>query len=242
MNKFLPIFLIVTIFIVGCKKEEVTEKTDEVIVSKYAKYRVGVRKEKELKNWLATLEKAEKVDLLEETSGKNKKGKIVPIGRIRLAGDEVGYVELRHLADEVIVFTEDTKAYIRPTKGTKVVETIPKGKIGFVIREKGHWVQVWIGEINGKNITKEWVNGGYSSDKDLVLKATEYERAVVDLESKEQSVVENAKKLLEKVANGSSIFAMLAKEKLGVSEEPQEEEMQEKTEETSEEGQVEENM
>ena len=140
----------------GCKKKE--EKKDVPIAKKYAKYRITIRKDKDLKNWLATIEKAEEVDLLsEEEQATMQKGRkvILSIAKVKLADDSIGYIESRHLADKPIVFTTETNAYIRPTSGTKVRAKIPAGTIGFIIAEKGNWVQVFCGKIKGTWITKQ---------------------------------------------------------------------------------------
>ena len=176
MKKYISTIIALSlVFSLGCKKKE-EKKEEGPIAKKYAKYKVAVRKDKDLKNWLATLEKAEEVDLLsEEEVIVMKKGKkvILKIAKVNLADGSTGYVESRHLADKSIVFMEDTKALIRPTSGSKVHATIPKDTIGFIVGEKGNWVQVYVGKIDGKWVTKQWVNSGYSTDESLIADAKE---------------------------------------------------------------------
>ncbi len=209
-NLTIALFILSLIIPSSCKKEEESKP----ISKKYAKYRVPVRKDKELKDWLATLEKAEDVDLLKEEDHKNKKGKVLKLANVKLADDSIGYIESRHLADYPIVFTENTKALVRPTAGSKTFIIVPKGALGFVTAEKGPWAQIYIGKIKGKNVTRQWVDGGYIKDKYLVLKAKEYEAAIIALKDKSEEKRIEAKKTLSEIADGTSIIADLAKEKL----------------------------
>ncbi len=214
MNKIIFILLAALLIISpGCKKDKVAEQ-EVTIAKKYAKYRKAVYKDKEMTKWLATLAKAEDVSLLEEEEYKNSKDKSDTISKIKLADDSIGYVESRHLADKPIVFTKDTKAYVRPTSGSQLYATIPKGELGFIVEEKGLWAQVFIGEINGKNVTRQWVEDGYTSDENTVLEAKEYARALENIEKKDPAIKAEAEKNLERLSNGSSVIAELAKEKL----------------------------
>ena len=214
MTRF-SIALIAVFFIIslGCQKNK--EMGEEVsIAKKYAKYRVSVYKEKELKTWMATLEKAEDVSLLSEESYTDNKGRSKEISKIKLADDSVGYIESRHLADTPIVFTTNTKAFVRPTSGSRIFATIPKGELGFIIGEKGLWVQIYVGKIKDKNVTQQWVEGGYISDANVVLEAKQYALALSALEDKDSEKRSNAEKIFEDLSNGSSVIAEMAKEKL----------------------------
>lgn len=197
----------------GCKKTDKGEET--AIAKKYAKYPVAVKKDKNLDKWLATLAKAEDVSLLEELKHKTPKGKELELSKIKLADDSVGYVESRHLADSPIVFIEETDVYVRPTAGSRPYATIPPGTLGFITSEKGAWVQVFIGKVNGKNIYSQWVEKGYSADRDLILDAREYETAIEKLESGNETKISEAKETLNELKNKSNVIGRLAEEKLG---------------------------
>ena len=69
----------------GCQKGKDAEK-EVAIAKKYEKYRVSIYKEKEMKTWLATLEKAEDVSLLSEENYKDNKSKggLKEISKIKL--------------------------------------------------------------------------------------------------------------------------------------------------------------
>jgi hypothetical protein len=215
--KKIMIALIAMMFIIpcGCKKGGITGK-DSTLAKKYAKYKVQVSKDKELKIWLATLEKAEDVSLLEEEKYINPTGKTTEISKVKLADDSIGYIEPKHLADSPVVFTADTKAFVRPTSGSSIYAVIPKGELGFVIAEKGLWVQIYVGKINEKYITQQWVEGGYNNDPNLVLEAKQYAGAIAALNEKDAEKAAQAKSVLEKLAESNSVIAELAKSKLGI--------------------------
>jgi hypothetical protein len=212
MKRFLITLIAIALILPeGCKQKE-EEKAEGPIAKKYAKYRVAVRKDKDLKNWLATLEKAEAVDLLTEEKYTNEKGNQFDLSRVKLADDTLGYIESRHLADKPIVFTKETRSYVRPTSGSKVYMKISPGTIGFIIGEKGNWVQIYIGQIKGKWITKQWVEGGYSTDSTLLQEAKELEVAI-NLIKKEETMDKGIEKLKE-LADSTTEIALIAQDKL----------------------------
>lgn len=198
----------------GCKRDSAQQNPDEAVAKKYAKYRVAVRKEKELKTWLATLEKGEGVDLLGEEKIITPQGKELDVSRVRLADDSVGYVPTGHLADKVIIFTKESKAFIRPTVGTRVQGVIPQGTIGFVIGEKANWVQVYIGKVNGVWITSQWVSEGFVSDPQALVDARSYEGALELLASANEGKRAEGREKLESIARGTSVMAEIAGKKL----------------------------
>ncbi len=73
---FAMISVIIVLCAVSCKKDATEEQAaDAVLAKKYAKYRVAVRKEPELKTWVATLEKGEDIDLLIGNASSSEKRK-----------------------------------------------------------------------------------------------------------------------------------------------------------------------
>jgi lipoprotein LenA len=204
------------LFLPGCNKGDDAGK-EVTLAKKYAKFKAGVYKEAELKTWLATLEKAEDVNLLGEEKKTDSKGAVVEVSKVKLADDSVGYINSKQLADAPIVFVNETKAYVRPTSGSTVFAVIPKGELGFIIGEKGLWVQVYVGEINGKQVTQQWVETGYSNDPKIIIEAKDYISAVNALKEKDSEKAAQAKAGLEKLSEGTSVIADMAKEKLGLS-------------------------
>ncbi len=156
------------------------------------------------------------MSLLDEEKYTDSIGKTTEISKVKLADDSIGYIEPKHLADSPVVFTADTKAFVRPTSGSSIYAVIPKGELGFIIAEKGLWVQIYVGKINEKYITQQWVEGGYSNDPNLVLEAKQYSTAIAALNEKDAEKAAQAKSVLEKLAESNSVIAELAKSKLGI--------------------------
>lgn len=202
----------------GCKKKD-GETGDKSIAKKYALYQVTVYKDKDFKEWLATLEKAESVDLLKEEQYINLKKMQIDLSQVKLADGKEGYIDSKHLADKPIVFIEEsTRLFVRPNMGSKVFCTVPKGTIGFIKEEKADWVMVYVGNLDGKWVTGQWTKGGYSADENLVVEAKDYEAAMALLKEqkpeKRDAAQKTAKEKLSELAKGSSVIAALAKAKL----------------------------
>ncbi len=212
MKRLCLLFLACLVILTACKKEKAEEPKDVVLQKKYAKYPIRVYKDREMKKWLATLSKTEPVDLL-GTSDAMIKNKKVTIAEVKLSDDKKGFMNARHLADRPVVFTEDTKAHVRNNIGSRVAGTIPRGTIGFVIAEKGEWLQIYAGRVDGKWITKHWVKSGFSGDENLLLEARTYEDATAILNNKNSSdekQKEAETKLKEIEGSSTSFFRELA--------------------------------
>jgi lipoprotein LenA len=196
----------------SCKKDE--KKSERIGMKKYAKYRAAVYKDINFKEWLATLEKTESVEVL--NSEKNESGsRTIEIASIRLSDGKTGYINQDFLAEKPVVFTdENVKAYQRPDTGSTVVANIPKGTVGFIIDERADWVKVYVGNISGKWITGQWVRGGYNVDETLVQAARDYEIALNLLADKKDSSKKEAKDKLTELSTNSSVISELAKKKL----------------------------
>ncbi|PKL38011.1 MAG: hypothetical protein CVV44_12645 [Spirochaetae bacterium HGW-Spirochaetae-1] len=220
--KRIPVLVLILLISItpGCKKN--SPDSDEIsLAKKYARYSTPVYKDRELNTWLATLSKTESVDLLalEKVLIKNKP---VEIASVKLSDDSKGFVAAANLADRPLVFIEDTKAHVRNNEGSKVEATIPRGTIGFIMEEKGNWVQVYVGKIGEKYITKQWVQGGFSTETALILEARTYEEACSVLAKKKTEVKpelwEEALEKLQNLKSSSSIFAGLASDKMAALE------------------------
>jgi lipoprotein LenA len=219
MKKIVTIIIITLLTAgIGCKKEKPEVEEEMPLAKKYATVRIAVYKDKQFKNWLATLEKAEGVDLLAEEGKIPVEGKKEPVevAKIKLADDAIGYTRARFLADKPIVFVEEeVKLHIRPTATSKVYSEVPRGTIGFITGEKANWVQVFIGRLKGKWIEEKWAESGYSSDTDLIVDATMYEKAMALLDEKnKKKAKDEAMDILEDLAKSTTLFAELARTKI----------------------------
>jgi lipoprotein LenA len=219
MQKFILILCSLLIaFSSGCKRGD--QKTaDKSLARKYAMYQCAVYKDKELKEWLGTLEKAESVELLGEEKYINRKNIQLDLSRIKLADEKEGYLESKHLGERPIVFILDNvKAYVRPNAGSKVYCTIPKGTIGFIKEEKADWVMVYVGKLSDKFVSAQWVREGFSVEENLVLEAKDLESATGLLREQRPGKMEasqkEAREKLAELAKKTSLIGELAKAKL----------------------------
>lgn len=225
MKRVLVAFIALSLVIPSaCKKKE-EQKEEGPIAKKYAKYRVNVHKDKDLKGWIATLEKGEGVDLLSEEKYITDKRKEIDLAKVRLADDKEGYIDAKHLADKPIVFIKETPVFVRPTPGSRVYTKLPAGTIGFIIDEKGNWVQVYAGKIEGKWVTRQWAEGGYTTDTNTLLDAKELEVALQLI--KKDDTLEKGKEKLKELAEGTSEIAVIAQQKLDELEAAKKEEREE---------------
>lgn len=221
MKKYLiiPAVIFALAMIPACKKAQGPEADkDSSIAKKYAKYRVAVSKNIEGTTWLATLEKAESVDLLgEETYSDPKKKTARVMAKVKLSDDTEGYVDAQHLADQPIVFIgTDVKTYVRNNAASQVYTTIPQGTIGFVVERKADWVQVYVGKVGSLYVTQQWVNGGYSTDPEVIEQAKQLEEALAILsgENKKGKREDAIAKLREVADKNSSPLAGYAQQLL----------------------------
>jgi len=218
----LPILFLVFVTVISfsCKKEEQKPKEDVSLAKKYARYPAWVYKDVEQKKTLALLAKAEPVDLL-GTEKLQVKNSDIEMSKVKLSDDSIGYIKSSLLADKPIVFIEDTKCHVRNNIGSKVYHTIPRGTIGFVISEKGEWVQIFVGSIiegsSKKWIDEKWINGGYSTDQNLVLDARAYEDVCAILNAGPEKLtskkLDEVKEKLDQLAGATNLFSELAKTK-----------------------------
>lgn len=196
----------------SCGKKE--KKPEASVLKKYAKFRAAVYKDKNLKEWMATLEKTESAEVV-STEKIEAGAKTVEIASIKLSDGKQGYINHEFLAEKPVVFIdENVKAYQRPDVGSAVISPVPKGTIGFIIDEKADWVKIYIGNVGGVWITGHWVKGGYSVDENLVQSAKDYESAIALLASKKDSSKSEAKDKLTELSKGTSVIAELSRKKL----------------------------
>jgi hypothetical protein len=221
MKRYLAITgAILLVISLGCKKGKEEKKEDVSLAKKYAKWSIRVYKTNALKKQITFLSKGEPMDLLamEETA---LKGKQVETAKVKLTDDTVGYVKMSEVGDRPIIFTEKTKAYFRNNESSKVYFEIPKGTMAFVISEKGHWVQIFIGNIyyeSGKKkwVDKKWVNGGFSEQQDLIPDARNYEKSLmlINAAGSSEKQVNDARETLKKLLDSGNLYSELAREML----------------------------
>ena len=216
MKKFiytLSILFLGIALIQGCKKSDkqgVDPASGELI--KYAKFATAAYKDQELKTWGATLAKTEPVKL-QETLSVPVKGKPAEIAKVKLSDNTVLYVLAANLADKPVVFVEDTKAYERNNASSKVYAIIPKGTIGFILQENAEWIQVYIGQLEGKWITKQWVNSGFTAEEIRVHEAKLFEESAAILRNtaSKPDQKKQAEANLKDLSLSTGIFADMAR-------------------------------
>lgn len=220
MKKFIytaSVILLSIMLIHGCKKSDkqgLDVSPGDVV--KYAKSATAVYKDQELKTWGATLSKTEPVKLL-ETLNVPIKGIATEIAKVKLSDNTILFTQLKNLADKPVVFIEDTKAYVRNNASSKVFAIIPKGTIGFVLQENAEWIQVYIGQIDGKWITSQWVNSGFTSEDIRVQEAKLFEEsaAVLKKSDSKPDQKKQAEANLKDLTSTTGIFADMARNLLG---------------------------
>jgi len=213
----LSVIFLSLILIQGCKKGD--KQALDVApgdVVKYAKLSAAAFKDQELKTWGATLAKTEPVKLL-EIINVPVKGGTVEVAKIKLSDNTVLFITPKNLADKPVVFTEDTKAYVRNNASSKVYAIIPKGTIGFVLQENAEWIQVYVGQLDGKWITAQWVNSGFTTEDLRVQEAKLYEESAAILKNPVSKADQKklAEENLKNLSTSTGIFAEMALALLG---------------------------
>ena len=212
MKKFIIALTLISISTMYCKKKAEPKPAE---ISRFAKYAVGVFENQDLKKAITYLSKGEMVFVTEESSAnndpaqatakeKNKdktSGKIV---KVRLIDDKTGYMDEKHLSGEPLVITEEsTNVFQRPSLDSRKMGTLPAGTIAFTESVKNNWIQIYVGKIDGQWIAGYWINSGYSTDKNLLVTAKDFEKAVQDFNDKK----DGAEQTLHEIANGNPLFA-----------------------------------
>ena len=197
--------------IVACKDQGSNGlPTDEGPI-KHARLNVSVFKDEGLSTWGSNLSKTEPVILL-ETLKVQIKGKETEVAKVKLSDGNIFYINMRHLADKPVVFVEDTKAYVRNNISSRVFAIIPRGTIGFVTQEMDGWVQIYAGQIDGKWITQQWVNGGFTEEETKIREAKNYEESIAVLNNRasKQDQISRALAVLTDISNSGGMFAEMA--------------------------------
>jgi hypothetical protein len=212
MKRFIGI-LIIAGAIISCKEQKPQEPAIEepITEQKFAKFRIGVSKNTDLKKSFTVLAKAEAVEQLEILPAEDE---AKAVAKIKLSDESIGYVKAKHLAGQPVVFTEDTKAFDRNNPTSRVKQTIPKGSIGFIVGESDNWKRIYVGKIDDTWVTDEWVEGGYEVNSDLLLEARDLEEArntLLDEKAKDEAKSEALEKL-EKLKSSPTIIAQVAQD------------------------------
>jgi lipoprotein LenA len=216
----LTVLFLSFILIQGCKKgDKQGLDLDPGDVVKYAKFTTAVYKDQEMKTWAATLAKTEPVKLI-ETLNVPVKGVNTEIAKVKLSDNTVVFASAKNLGDKPLVFIEDTKAYVRNNASSKVYAIIPKGTIGFVLQENADWVQVYVGQLDGKWITAQWVNSGFTTEDLRVQEAKLFEESAAILKNSASKADQKkqAEDNLKNLSTSTGIFAEMAFALLGTSD------------------------
>lgn len=143
-------------------------------------------------DYVALLEKAEKVTLLGEEE-MEVKGKNRMIARVRLTDGKEGYLDRRHLASSaLVVLRDDLRLYRRPvvTSGrAKGEEFLTTGVVAFLENEEFqdvNWMEISGGSWNEGTYFRGWIRegDGVSENTDWVAGAVRFETIRNDLEKK----------------------------------------------------------
>lgn len=194
--------------------EEIEVQPEAAIA--YAKFRASVRKDKELKDWLANINKGESVNILQETEETDKKGKKRMVAYIELADGKKGYITRSWLGGTPFVALDNIRVFDKPDYASRVRATLKKGDIVFLEQENdaGNWFKIWAGKIDGVWITSHWIekSSNLSDATNAVIDARDYQEALSLLE--ENKTEEALKKLQALAEFGNSEFAEIGKQKL----------------------------
>ncbi|MDA3901066.1 MAG: SH3 domain-containing protein [Spirochaetes bacterium] len=209
----------------GCSKKEVSDEneSDTEIVdddgevedveldTKVAKFPASVRKDVELTEWVATLNTAEEVQLL-EVFDQEIKGKTYSLSRVRLSDDSEGYIRSDYLADYAVVIVSDkTPAFKRNNTTSGVAARLPVGTVAMVEEEKGGWLKITAGELpDGTKVYGKWIEKGFSNDKALVTEAVIIKNAIGVLAGSVKGDASIARDSLNKIASSGSELSSVA--------------------------------
>lgn len=230
MRKLFTIFVSFALVfsLTQCKSSKSNNgETDEItatpdVITAYVKFTASVRKDENLKDWLATLNKAESVKILNVIEVPNKKGKEkkTTVAHIELADGKQGYIKRSWLGGKPFVVLEKIRLFSQPDYASKVRATLEPGTIVFQEEadmetiEPTNWIKVWTGEIDGVWLTSQWIenNTKISAEQKLVIDARDYQDALDLLEKDKKD--EAIKKLKNLSEFSDSTFAKMAQEKL----------------------------
>ena len=220
MKQFIGILIIAGV-LVACKEQKPQEPVAEEPTSeqKFAKFRIGVSENPDLKKSFTVLAKGESVEQLEVLPSEDQDK---AVAKIKLSDNSIGFVKARHLGGQPVVFIKETNAFERPSATSRVKQTIPVGAIGFIMDEisdkEEEWVQIYVGKIEDTWVTDEWVDiygvASYEVNSTLLLEARDLEEArktLLDEKAKDEAKSEALEKL-EKLKSSSTVIAQVAKE------------------------------
>lgn len=192
----------------------------ETVVARYPVSVYGKKGSRERDDYVATLNKAEEVILLDIETLEGKKKEEQEYAKVKLSDGKTGYVENRHLAQEAVVITaKSLKIYKRPniTSGTGYGEEhIQPGLVAFIEDtdfENGEWFLISGSSGKGKYF-KGWTTAGEGVTRDLktVVSAVQLEKALEGLNKEDNSAaIEDLKSL---ASSAPSAIAKIAQSKL----------------------------
>lgn len=240
MQTFFRNFLFFTLlFSLSCKpsapKSDVGTTVPKATLTAYAKFTASVRKDKNLKEWLATVNKTEPVEIIDviEVPDKKNSEKKIAVAQVKLADGSQGYIKRSWLGGTPFVVLEKIRCFAQPDYASKVRATLEVGTILFQEEadietvEPSNWIKVWAGKIDGVWLTSLWVenNDKISNNSKVVIDARDYQDALDLIEKNKNDVA--IKKLKSLSEFSDSTFAQMALEQLEMLEAVQVEDIQE---------------
>lgn len=148
-TKALPaIALAVIAFTVSyCGKKKGDEKPTQQAKVSYAVYACGLYEKtdaKEASEWLNRAEMVTVLESVEVPNPKDKKKSKTWLKIERTTGKQ-GYVDPANFENKAFVVLRPVELFNINQASGKKVATVPPGKVGFVVEEKGEWVKVRFG-------------------------------------------------------------------------------------------------
>ncbi len=226
--RFLGILLILGAVISCDKNDSSSKKVSETMV---ARYRASVYKKPgsvKKEDWLATLEKAERVKIINIKNYPGaKEGKERELAEVELADGETGFLEARHLAiGSGVILSDSVSLYKRPsiTSGMgRGEEFIKPAIVVFIENEEynnGDWVEISGGSWKDKTYFRGWIKKDtrtLSTEADLVAAAVRLNQLSTLLKSSSESDQKKARDGLENlIETVSAPVSTRAEEILGL--------------------------
>ncbi len=177
----------------GEKSTEDTGKSEDTTSYLFARYPVSIYSvagSKARTDYVATLVKAERVELLNRTEVGEKK---VPYVKVRAAGDKIGFAEERHFAPDVAVVTAESpnllqRPLITAARGYNA-DLVKQGTIAFIIG-RAEEAETWY-EVSGSTaggFFRGWIREAETGrDERLLTEAVLFDKAMTQLKSDKEA-------------------------------------------------------
>lgn len=218
----------------NCGKKKGDEKSAQQARVAYAVYACGLYEKvdaKEASEWLNRAEMVTVLESVEVPNAKDKKKSKTWLRIERTTGKQ-GFVDPANFESKAFVVLRPIELFNINQAAGKKVATVPPGKVGFIIEEKGEWVKVRFGYKLYENwsYTEEatkwgeqrWMQlEGVSYDPAAIGHGVELEDALRKFNDSDAKKKAAGKKELEAIVkDAKSQFIDVAQKALTASEEP----------------------